>query len=279
MNDGQQGRTTSVCTVQTLDGLQLVGTLDVPGGPARCAALLIHGAGVTREEGGFFTRLAAGLATVGVTSLRIDLPGHGDSEGRQEDLSLSAVLNVIQSGIDYIHRLSGFSSVSLVAASFSGGMAAYFAAERSAIVDRLVLVNPLIDYKARFVDEKSSWVDGYINEKAGRQLLAQGYVGHSPTFKLGRPLLNEVFWLEPRAALPRVVAPTLIVHGTEDTFIPVESSRTADRQLTCRHRLIELVGAQHGVAVHDDPTYADPQTQKWQESVIGEISQWISEEQ
>jgi predicted alpha/beta hydrolase len=75
--------------VTSPDGLHLAGTFLAPV-DARQGAILVHGGGVTREEGGFFTRLAAGLAETGVASLRFDLRGHGESEGRQEDLTLAA---------------------------------------------------------------------------------------------------------------------------------------------------------------------------------------------
>lgn len=66
------------------DGLTLSATL-VPSDELQHAAVLVHGGGVAREEGGFFARLAASLADVGVASLRFDLRGHGKSEGRQEE--------------------------------------------------------------------------------------------------------------------------------------------------------------------------------------------------
>jgi pimeloyl-ACP methyl ester carboxylesterase len=268
--------TSTPTTVRTLDGLRLGATVDRPDGMAERGALLVHGAGVTREEGGFFTRLAAGLAEAGVASLRLDLPGHGESEGRQEDLTFASILNIIEAGLGQVRSLTGGPSVSVIAASFSGGVAAYFAAKRPDEMERLVLLNPLIDYKRRFVEEKPAWASGAIDEKAGRQLLEQGYVGHGPSFKLGRPILNEVFWFEPRTVLGEITVPTLIVHGTKDTFIPVESSREADRQLGCEHRLIELEGAQHGFAVHDDPSYADLQSQEWQAFVVGSVGQWLT---
>ncbi|GAB3901252.1 hypothetical protein ACFQ1S_06910 [Kibdelosporangium lantanae] len=54
---------------RTLDGLQLVGTYTAPNEPARHSVVMVHGGGVTREEGGFFTRLAIGLDEAGVAAL------------------------------------------------------------------------------------------------------------------------------------------------------------------------------------------------------------------
>lgn len=94
--------------------------------------------------------------------------------------------------------------------------------------------------------------------------------------KHGRALLNEVFWLHPHAVLGEITLPTLIVHGTEDTFIPVESSRSAARQLQVEHKLVEIDGAQHGFAVHDDPRYLNPQSQEWQAFVIHTVTEWLT---
>jgi hypothetical protein len=86
----------SAATLRTLDGLQLAATLVAPIEPAERAVVLVHGGGVTREEGGFFTRLAAGLGDAKAASLRFDLRGHGESEGRQNELTLATILNDIR---------------------------------------------------------------------------------------------------------------------------------------------------------------------------------------
>jgi pimeloyl-ACP methyl ester carboxylesterase len=58
--------------------------------------------------------------------------------------------------------------------------------------------------------------------------------------------------VDARAAVPALKTPTLIVHGTADTFVPVESSRSAIRTIAAKPKLIEVPGAQHGFAVDND---------------------------
>jgi pimeloyl-ACP methyl ester carboxylesterase len=95
MSDGNGGSGSTLTNFRSPDGLFLKGTYHSPGAPPAAGLVLVHGGGVTREEGGFFTRMAAGLADRGVASLRFDLRGHGESGGRQEDLTLSGILNDI----------------------------------------------------------------------------------------------------------------------------------------------------------------------------------------
>lgn len=260
----------------SLDGLRLRGTLVTPISASGSAAVLVHGGGVTREEGGFFARLADGLADAGLPSLRFDLRGHGESEGRQEDLTLAGIANDIRAAVEQAQAATGSKAVHLYGTSFSGGVCVLFAARHYADVRSLTLANPLLDYKQRFIDEKPFWHDDHIDERAGRELVEHGFVAHSPTFKLGRPLLNEVFFVEPHRLLSEVRTPTLFLHGSADTFVPVESSRQAVGQLAGEAELVEIEGAQHGFAVHEDPQYLEPQTQEWQAMVIRTVADWMT---
>ncbi|HSL09218.1 MAG TPA: alpha/beta fold hydrolase [Pseudonocardiaceae bacterium] len=262
--------------IRTLDGLHLAGTVVTPGGTPERAAVLVHGGGVTREEGGFFTRLAAGLGEAGVASLRFDLRGHGESEGRQEELTLSAILNDIRVALTHVRESTGAPDVSVLGTSFSGGLCAYYAAKYPADVTRLVLLNPQLDYKKRTIDNKPYWSHDYLDDEVAQQLTEQGYIAFTPSFKHGRALLNEVFWIKPHLALGEITAPTLIVHGTKDTFVPVESSRAAVSQFQAKRKLVEIEGAQHGFAVHEDPQYLNPQSQEWQAFVIRTVTEWIT---
>ena len=256
------------------DGLRLSGTMLIAGGSPSSVTVMVHGGGATRDEGGFFTRLAVGLADAGVASLRFDLRGHGRSEGRQEDLTIAGVVNDIRSAVSHAREITG-APVNVLGTSFAGGISGFYAAQYPDEVRRLVLFNPLIEYRKRFVDDKPYWHDGRIDEAAGWELSQRGSLVHSPTFRLGRPLLNEVFYMRPDAAMSDIVTPTLFVHGTKDTFVPIDSSRRYVTRVQAEARLLEIDGAQHGFAVHDDPQYQDPQTGVWQASVIKAVTDWL----
>ncbi|EMF01116.1 alpha/beta fold hydrolase [Streptomyces mobaraensis NBRC 13819 = DSM 40847] len=261
---------------RSLDGTALTGTLTAPDGPGRGLVALVHGAGVTREEGGFFTRLANGLATAGFQSLRFDLRAHGTSGGRPEDVTVTGIANDIRAAGDHLRTAAGSDrAVDVVAASFSGGAAALHAAHRPRDVRRLVLLNPRLDYHERYATSRPYVTDDYLTPEAAEALDSRGFTEHSP-FALGRALLNEVHHLDPAIFLGEVQAPTLLVHGTKDTFVPVDSSR---RYLGCfggPAELLELEGAQHGFAVHDDPGYLHPRSQAWQAEVIERVTAFLT---
>lgn len=268
--------TQSATEFRSLDGLRLRGTLVVPSSTSGPATVLVHGGGVTREEGGFFTRLARGLAESGVPSLRFDFRAHGASEGRQEELTISGVANDIQAAVAHAQEATGPGPVNLIGTSFGGGIGAFFVSQYPDQVRRLVLMNPLLDYKKRFIDDKPYWTDERISEEAGDELAARGFVAHSPSFKLGRALLNEVFYVKPDRALGEITVPTLFIHGTGDTFVPVASSRDAVDRINAENKLIEVESAQHGFAVHGDPQYREPQTREWQAFAIRTAVEWLT---
>ncbi|MFJ3896844.1 alpha/beta hydrolase [Streptomyces sp. NPDC090083] len=267
---------TTDVSVRTLDGLHLAGTLVESRTPTPRVVVLVHGGGVTREEGGFFTRLAAGLAGAGVASLRFDLRGHGQSEGRQEELTLSTILNDIRVVLAYTRETTGADDITLLGASFGGGLCAYYAAKRPEEVSRLVLFNPQLNYKRRTIDSRPYWTDDVISEEAAAELTERGAIQFTPTLRHGRPMMNEVFWLKPHKALGEVQAPTLIVHGTADTLVPFESSQDAVARFTAPVELVPVEGSQHGFAVHDDPQYLDPKSQEYQAFVIRTVTDWLT---
>ncbi|MDH6135688.1 alpha-beta hydrolase superfamily lysophospholipase [Kitasatospora sp. MAA4] len=261
---------------RSLDGTALFGTVTPSATPPAALAVLAHGAGVTREEGGFFGRLAAGLAASGITCLRFDLRAHGVSAGRFADITIAGIANDIRAASDHLVEITGRPGpVHVLAASFSGGAAALHAGSQPSDVAKLVLLNPRMDYQNRFITEAAGWNDDYLSVERAAKLDERGFSVRQP-FETGRGLLNEVFHLDPEKICADVKAPVLIVHGTKDTFVDIELSRRFRPLFGAGAELYELEGAQHGFAVHEDPTYADPQSQAWQREVIAKVTDFLA---
>ncbi|GGN78763.1 hypothetical protein GCM10011610_26660 [Nocardia rhizosphaerihabitans] len=74
----------------------------------------------------------------GVASLRFDLRGHGGSEGQQEELTLSTILNDIRASLAAVKAAAGADALALLGASFAGGVCGYYAAKRPADLNWLV---------------------------------------------------------------------------------------------------------------------------------------------
>jgi pimeloyl-ACP methyl ester carboxylesterase len=171
----------SETSFRSLDGIRLCGTLVVPAELSGNATVFVHGGGVDRHEGGFFTRLALGLARAGLPSLRFDFRGHGKSGGRQEDLTISGVVNDIRAAAVHVCQQTNSHQVNIIGASFGGGISAFYSARHPGQVRRLVLINPLLNYKKRFIDDKPYWENEQISESAGTELIERGFLTHSPT--------------------------------------------------------------------------------------------------
>ncbi|WP_391858307.1 alpha/beta hydrolase [Streptomyces silvisoli] len=92
---------------RSLDGTTLAGTVTAPDGATAGLVVLAHGGGVTRHEGGFFTRLAAGLAGAGFCFLRFDLRGNGASGGRAEGATIAGFANDIRAACDHLGHRTG----------------------------------------------------------------------------------------------------------------------------------------------------------------------------
>ncbi|MFI9386293.1 alpha/beta hydrolase [Kutzneria sp. NPDC052558] len=225
----------------SLDGLRLAGTLTLPpsGRPPRKAVVLAHSEGVDRDENGLFPLIADALAAEGVASLRFDHRGHGDSAGTQEERTLTEHLNDLRAAVEHVRSETGARRVSLVGNRFSGGLAAFYAARRPTELDRLVLLTPQLNFKGDYIDQNRNWVAGRL----ATPLLAEvGHLEHAPGIRHGRAFLNEAFWVRPSFVFGEILPPTLIVHGTKDDRVPIESSRAAVRRLKADDVLVEVDG-------------------------------------
>ena len=87
----------------------VVGTLNSPdAGGTGAAVVLLHGFGSNRDEiGGIFIQQAAALAEAGITSLRIDFRGQGESAGEAVDTTIEAMIEDSAAAREHLLALEG----------------------------------------------------------------------------------------------------------------------------------------------------------------------------
>lgn len=143
---------------ETSDGVTIVGSLELAAGVEKSpACLLVHMLGSDRSS---YTEFQQKLLNAGISSLAIDMRGHGDSTAggslNYRDFSAEeweAVKNDIKAGMDFLRDLDSIdrAHIGIVGASISANLAVVAASEenRDAVENTascLVLLSPGINY-------------------------------------------------------------------------------------------------------------------------------------
>jgi exosortase A-associated hydrolase 2 len=90
--------------------------------------------------------MARALAAEGISCLRFDFMGEGDSEGNFEDSSVKSRLSDIKEAMSVVSEKEGVKRIGLIGFRFGATLAALVASQRK--VDLLVLICPIISGKS-----------------------------------------------------------------------------------------------------------------------------------
>lgn len=261
-------------TFYSMDGLRLEGTFAMPDKPIKHLILLVHGITVDREEDGFYTEFAKKLDGIDAATFRFDLRSHGSSEGTYEQLTLSGVINDIDSAVREIRNRVPYSiPLTIIAASFGGGLSAYWASEHPNEINSLVLLNPLLDYGKRMLFAKPFWDNHKLTKEGADTLAKQGWLSHGD-FHMGRDLINELLHIKPYEKMQSLLLPILTIHGDKDSMVPFEIAKlyaTPNK----RSSFIPLNGADHGFTSPDDEDFKHPDTIAFRNVVFNKVLKWI----
>ena len=225
-------------TYRSIDGLLLVGDLTLPS-RSRHVCVMVHGITSNRYEDGLYPATAAKLAANNIASLAFDFRGHGESEGLQQDLTLAGLTNDVLESVRVAQTETETRSYSIMAASFGGGVSVKAGYQRQDGLVCITLLNPRLDYRPWVVDP-SIWKNGRLSADAEIRLLSDGFLHHRD-FNMGRGLINEILQYSPGEELSQLPCDILVIHGTDDTVIPVSESRLR-YNANGRGRLLEIKG-------------------------------------
>lgn len=208
-------------------GQKVVGTLTLPDGgePPYPVVLFFQGFLSTRDElpvtgtdEALFTRTARTLAEHGIASLRIDYRGFGDSAGTREDMTFSDLIADSLAAIDYLATLPEVNVQRLGLLGLStGGLIAAETAARDPRVQSVVLWSPVANPPDNFKSDLGA-------EKVAAGLQSGGEPVHlvlpwGEEIDLKTPFFEDIYNIDPVAALSTVRRPLLVVVGLKDVNV------------------------------------------------------------
>lgn len=235
------------------------------GDGAAGTVVLVHGATVPLWE---FDRLVPHLRAAGFRIVRFDLFGHGLSDRPAVEYDFGLFLGQALELVDALRATRPFT---ILGHSFGAALAAAIASERPGLVDRLVLVAPLLDFMAG-----AWWPKAFALPGIGRPLMR--WIGLPALERrrrrryaaIGAEHLTARFIAQARAPgysealasmfanhtlgsqheryrrLCSVEREITVVAGAADRVIPLGDVAHV-RALLPQHRYVEIAGAEHNL--------------------------------
>lgn len=223
---------------QNSKGDKLAAILSNPTGDmSKPIVVMVHGF-ASNKNSRSNTKLVERFDQAGIASFRFDIWGHGESEGKFEDITITEAVDDILQAIRFL-KFQGYSKIALVGSSF-GGAASVMAASVLHDLFALALKSPSSDY----AEEKLLT----LGQEGIDEWKRRGFDFY--TSSNGRQLkLNYTFYEDFKnnncyQAATKITIPTLIVHGDQDEEVPVaQSIKTSKLIPNCKLVIVE--GAKH----------------------------------
>lgn len=233
------------------NGLTLKGWLipSVKSQPAP-SIVLLHGWGRNAEQ---MLPHAAYLSTLKVNLVMFDMRGHGDSDP-VEFVTINRMTQDLAAVVDHVLNIAEFSAEVGLLGHSMGAAVAILQASQDTRIRALVSSSGFADFK-ELISQMLHW----------RRL---------PAFPFR--MLIETFWqrragvlldsVTPVDQIGKITFPVLLVHGEEDSVIPIRQMQRLHEKCASAERFI-VTGKGHS-GLHEDQTYRDRVLSYFKEQLI-----------
>lgn len=216
---------------------ELLDTSWHPGtGDSMDIVLLGHGVTANKDRP-FLLALAHALESRGIPCLRFSFSGNGESEGRFEDSNITKEVADLGAVLDNV----GERRVVYVGHSM-GGAVGLLRASGDRRIQVLVSLAGMVA------------TGDFAQRKFGDQTPGASTMWDKPECPLSQAFMDDLQGLDTlvdRAA--DIEVPWLLVHGTEDTVVPLQDSIDAKARAAGPVELLEFAGADHVFSAHAEP--------------------------
>lgn len=245
--------------LSTVDGYKISAV--VTRAERRDVVIWMHGITVDKDEYlGFFRDGAKWLGAEGISSIRFDFRGHGQSSGSSLDFSIIGQNLDVRAVVEFVHReFSPNARIHVIATSFGAPTAIFAAARYVESIESVSLIAPVLSYRRTFLEPETEWAKELFSEEQLRRLDESGRLYFEPEFCIGPRLVEEMQVIRPDIALAELQQRVLAVHGNRDSMVPFDATVQVCGGLD-HVTLVALEGADHGFMHEGDDEGVGPQS-------------------
>ena len=205
----------------------------------RCPMVLLCHGFMGNKEGAIEKQIAELLQAQGIASIRFDFNGHGQSEGRFQDMTVPNEIVDAKKVIEYVSRLPYVESIAISGHSQGGVVAAMTAGELGAEkIKAVVLLAPAAVLRDDAI-RGSTMGAVYDPFNPGE------YVELFRGMYLGGEYIRTAFSLPIYETAAKYQGPSLIIHGTGDRVVPYTYGERF-HQIWPNSELVIIDRADHG---------------------------------
>lgn len=183
--------------------------------------IIIHGFTGNKEERHLLA-VSDMMNEIGMATLRVDMYGHGKSDGEFKNHTLYKWLNNAMAVIDYARKLPGISRIYLCGHSQGGLTVAMVGAMKREQISGIIPMSPalMIPEQARAGNILGLEVD--LHDGLDEYTSKDGWTLNSNYVRVARTIY-------PEEEMKHYKGPVLIVHGEADQTVPIELVRESSK--------------------------------------------------
>ncbi len=249
---------TKSVTFENQEGHQLAGELDLAHGREKGCAVFAH-CFTCGKDLASHRRIGRALAERGITVLRFDFTGIGESEGSFSEKTFETNVRDLLSAAAFLEDTRRAPQL-FVGHSLGGAASVFAAAERPSVNALATIATPsdLTHLQTRLPD---------VFEKAKNDGQAAISLG-GRELQLGRKFVNSLEQADLLGCLRDVSVPYLLLHSPEDQVVGIDSATNLYRVARHPKSFICLDGADHLLSGQEDPAFAGRMIASWAQRYI-----------
>ncbi|MGQ9479627.1 MAG: alpha/beta hydrolase [Thermoproteota archaeon] len=243
-------------------GEKISGVIHVPDRVPAPAVLFCHGfTGDRIETHRLFVRAARRITREGFVAFRFDFRGSGESEGEFEDMTVSSEISDLNVVIDFLkgRREVMEDKIGVIGLSLGGSVSILTAAQNQVIKAVCTWSSPA-DLKPLSNVRKSLGT-------GGEEIFEKEYIDLPSGYRVRKTFFMDLLKHDVLAGCAKISPrPLLIIHGSNDTIVPIQHARSLYEKAGEPKKLIIIEGADHTFNRRD-----------WEEEVFEYTFKWFKE--